>query len=64
MGLVVRRVGACPTISPKKTRATGTPAGVGMGFTPARYLQPGERVAASIEPIATLENPVASRFAV
>jgi len=38
--------------------ATGTPAGVGMGFKPPRYLHPGDRVAITIEPIGTLENPV------
>lgn len=38
--------------------ATGTPAGVGMGYTPPRYLQPGDRVSVSIDPIGILENPV------
>jgi len=39
--------------------ATGTPAGVGMGFTPAKFLQPGDTVSITIEPIGCLENPVA-----
>ncbi|MHB8744549.1 MAG: fumarylacetoacetate hydrolase family protein [Sulfuricaulis sp.] len=39
--------------------ATGTPAGVGMGFKPPKYLQQGDRIAITIEPIGTLENPVA-----
>ncbi|MHB8622779.1 MAG: fumarylacetoacetate hydrolase family protein [Sulfuricaulis sp.] len=39
--------------------ATGTPAGVGMGFKPPKYLQQGDIVAITIEPIGTLENPVA-----
>jgi 2-keto-4-pentenoate hydratase/2-oxohepta-3-ene-1,7-dioic acid hydratase in catechol pathway len=39
--------------------ATGTPAGVGMGFKPPRYLHAGDVVKISIEPIGTLENPVA-----
>jgi 2-keto-4-pentenoate hydratase/2-oxohepta-3-ene-1,7-dioic acid hydratase in catechol pathway len=47
------------TLEPGDILATGTPAGVGMGFKPARYLKPGDRVAISIEPIGTLENPVA-----
>ncbi len=38
--------------------ATGTPAGVGMGFKPPRFLKPGDVVAITIEPIGTLENPV------
>jgi 2-keto-4-pentenoate hydratase/2-oxohepta-3-ene-1,7-dioic acid hydratase in catechol pathway len=47
------------TLEPGDLLATGTPAGVGMGFKPARYLKPGDRVAIAIEPIGTLENPVA-----
>jgi 2-keto-4-pentenoate hydratase/2-oxohepta-3-ene-1,7-dioic acid hydratase in catechol pathway len=38
--------------------ATGTPAGVGMGFKPPKFLQSGDRVSITIEPIGTLENPV------
>lgn len=38
--------------------ATGTPAGVGMGFKPPRFLQPGDEVAITIEPIGTLVNKV------
>jgi 2-keto-4-pentenoate hydratase/2-oxohepta-3-ene-1,7-dioic acid hydratase in catechol pathway len=38
--------------------ATGTPAGVGMGFKPPKFLQPGDRVAVTIESIGTLENAV------
>jgi 2-keto-4-pentenoate hydratase/2-oxohepta-3-ene-1,7-dioic acid hydratase in catechol pathway len=38
--------------------ATGTPAGVGMGFRPPRFLKNGDRVSIAIEPIGTLENPV------
>jgi len=38
--------------------ATGTPAGVGIGFQPPRFLRPGDVVSLSIDPIGTLENPV------
>ena len=38
--------------------ATGTCAGVGIGFDPPRYLKKGDTVAITIEPIGTLENPV------
>jgi 2-keto-4-pentenoate hydratase/2-oxohepta-3-ene-1,7-dioic acid hydratase in catechol pathway len=38
--------------------ATGTCAGVGIGFNPPRYLKKGDRVAITVEPIGTLENPV------
>jgi 2-keto-4-pentenoate hydratase/2-oxohepta-3-ene-1,7-dioic acid hydratase in catechol pathway len=38
--------------------ATGTPAGVGIGFTPPKFLQPGDSVSIEIDPIGVLENPV------
>ena len=38
--------------------ATGTPAGVGMGMQPPRFLQPGDTVRCEIEGIGTLTNPV------
>ena len=46
------------TLEPGDIIATGTPAGVGMGFKPPRYLKRGDVVAVGIEPIGTLENPV------
>lgn len=36
----------------------GTPAGVGMGFTPPRFLHPGDTVECRIEGIGSLRNPV------
>jgi len=56
---LIETLSRCMTLEPGDLLATGTPAGVGMGFKPARYLKPGDRVAISIEPIGTLENPVA-----
>ncbi len=47
------------TLEPGDLIATGTCAGVGIGFNPPKYLKPGDRVAITIEPIGTLENPVA-----
>ncbi len=46
------------TLEPGDVIATGTPAGVGMGFKPPKYLKKGDRVAITIDPIGTLENPV------
>lgn len=46
------------TLEPGDLIATGTCAGVGIGFTPPKFLKPGDRVAITIEPIGTLENPV------
>jgi len=56
---LIETLSRCMTLEPGDLLATGTPAGVGMGFKPARYLKPGDRVAITIEPIGTLENPVA-----
>lgn len=39
--------------------ATGTPAGVGMGFEPPKFLKPGDVVECIIEGIGTLKNTVA-----
>ena len=38
--------------------ATGTPAGVGMGFDPPKFLSPGDLVRCEIEGIGVLENRV------
>ena len=46
------------TLQPGDVIATGTPAGVGIGFNPPRYLTPGDRVRIEIGGIGVLENPV------
>lgn len=38
--------------------AMGTPAGVGMGFDPPKFLKPGDWVCCAIEKIGRIENPV------
>ena len=38
--------------------ATGTPAGVGMGFEPPRFLKSGDQVECIIEGIGSLKNTV------
>ena len=38
--------------------ATGTPAGVGMGFTPPKFLKKGDVVTCEIEGIGKLTNKV------
>jgi len=38
--------------------ATGTPAGVGMGFTPPKYLRAGDEVVVDITGVGALRNPV------
>ncbi|MGF1546845.1 MAG: fumarylacetoacetate hydrolase family protein [Thiotrichales bacterium] len=47
------------TLEPGDVIATGTPAGVGMGFDPPRFLRPGDWVSIHVAEIGTLENPVA-----
>lgn len=44
------------TLYPGDIIATGTPAGVGMGFNPPRYLKSGDRVRIQIDGIGILEN--------
>jgi 2-keto-4-pentenoate hydratase/2-oxohepta-3-ene-1,7-dioic acid hydratase in catechol pathway len=46
------------TLEPGDLIATGTCAGVGIGFDPPKFLHAGDVVAITIEPIGTLENPV------
>jgi 2-keto-4-pentenoate hydratase/2-oxohepta-3-ene-1,7-dioic acid hydratase in catechol pathway len=48
------------TLEPGDVIATGTPAGVGAGRTPKRWLKPGEVVRVEIEGIGELSNPVAA----
>ena len=44
------------TLHPGDVIATGTPAGVGMGFDPPRWLQPGDVVRIAIDGIGEIEN--------
>jgi 2-keto-4-pentenoate hydratase/2-oxohepta-3-ene-1,7-dioic acid hydratase in catechol pathway len=46
------------TLLPGTVILTGTPSGVGMARTPARWLQPGDVVTVEIEKIGALTNPV------
>lgn len=44
------------TLLPGDIIATGTPAGVGMGFSPPKWLQPGDRFRVEIDGIGAIEN--------
>lgn len=55
----IETVSSYVTLEPGDLLATGTPAGVGIGFNPPRYLQPGDEVRVSISGIGELTNPVA-----
>ncbi|HEX9532691.1 MAG TPA: fumarylacetoacetate hydrolase family protein [bacterium] len=48
------------TLEPGDILATGTPEGIGMGFTPPRFLHVGDTVEAEVEGIGTLRNVVAA----
>lgn len=55
---IIETLATVMTLEPGDIIATGTAAGVGIGFKPPRFLKKGDRVAITIEPIGTLENPV------
>ena len=55
---LIATLSAVMTLEPGDIIATGTPAGVGIGFTPPRFMTAGDRVSVSISGIGTLENPV------
>lgn len=55
---VLEELTAGMTLLPGTIIATGTPAGVGMGFDPPRFLKPGDVVECEIEGIGVLRNTV------
>jgi 2-keto-4-pentenoate hydratase/2-oxohepta-3-ene-1,7-dioic acid hydratase in catechol pathway len=56
---LIETISARITLEPGDLIATGTPAGVGIGFSPPKYLRNGDVVAITIDGIGTLSNPVA-----
>jgi 2-keto-4-pentenoate hydratase/2-oxohepta-3-ene-1,7-dioic acid hydratase in catechol pathway len=46
------------TLEPGDIIATGTPAGVGKGFKPPRFLKQGDQIEIYIEGIGKLNNTV------
>ena len=54
----IAELSAGMTLLPGTIIATGTPAGVGMGFDPPRFLKPGDVVECQIEKIGLLRNTV------
>jgi 2-keto-4-pentenoate hydratase/2-oxohepta-3-ene-1,7-dioic acid hydratase in catechol pathway len=60
---LVATISAGITLYPGDLIATGTPAGVGIGFRPPRYLGAGDRVRIEIGGIGVIENPVIERSA-
>ena len=55
---LIETLSAGITLEPGDLIATGTPAGVGLGFTPPRFLKKGDVVTIEVSGIGKLENPV------
>ncbi|HEX3425608.1 MAG TPA: fumarylacetoacetate hydrolase family protein [Acidimicrobiales bacterium] len=55
---LIETISAGLTLEPGDVIATGTPAGVGVGFQPPRFLQSGDVVEVTITGIGTLRNRV------
>src|SRR5260221_2627556 len=53
---LIETISAGLTLQPGDIIATGTPAGVGIGFDPPRYLKAGDTVRVEIDGIGALEN--------
>jgi 2-keto-4-pentenoate hydratase/2-oxohepta-3-ene-1,7-dioic acid hydratase in catechol pathway len=56
---LIATISAGLTLQPGDVIATGTPAGVGIGFTPPRFLAAGDEVSITIQGIGTLTNKFA-----
>jgi 2-keto-4-pentenoate hydratase/2-oxohepta-3-ene-1,7-dioic acid hydratase in catechol pathway len=55
---IIEAISASMTLSSGDIIATGTPAGVGIGFDPPKFLRPGDRVRVAIEGIGEIENKI------
>ena len=55
---IIEELSAGMTLLPGTIIATGTPAGVGMGFDPPKFLEAGDIVACTIQSIGTLRSTV------
>lgn len=55
---LIEALSAGMTLEPGDLLATGTPAGVGAGFTPPKWLHPGDVIEAEVEGIGILRNHV------
>lgn len=55
---VISVLSAGMTLEPGDIIATGTPAGVGKGFKPPKFLNPGDQIEITVEGIGTLVNKI------
>jgi 2-keto-4-pentenoate hydratase/2-oxohepta-3-ene-1,7-dioic acid hydratase in catechol pathway len=56
---LIETITSVMTLLPGDIIATGTPAGVGIGFNPPKFLQKGDRMKLEISGLGVLENTVA-----
>jgi 2-keto-4-pentenoate hydratase/2-oxohepta-3-ene-1,7-dioic acid hydratase in catechol pathway len=56
---IIETISRTMTLEPGDVIATGTPAGVGIGFNPPQFLKKGDIVRIAITGLGVLENPVA-----
>ena len=59
--VIIQTISAGVSLLPGDVISTGTPAGVGVGFKPPKYLGDGDTVRCEIDGIGQLENPVKQR---
>ncbi|MGM0874557.1 MAG: fumarylacetoacetate hydrolase family protein [Bacillota bacterium] len=55
---IISTISQGTTLEPGDIIATGTPAGVGKGFNPPKFLQPGDVVEIEVEGIGVLRNSI------
>ena len=56
---LIQTLSQSQTLSPGDVIATGTPAGVGFGLDPPKFLRPGDVIEISVSGLGTLRNQVA-----
>lgn len=57
---LIHTISAGQTLRQGDVLATGTPAGVGFGFRPMKFLQQGDEISVSVTGLGTLTNRIAS----
>lgn len=57
---LIKTLSESQTLRPGDVIATGTPAGVGFGLNPPKFLQPGDLIEISVTGLGTLRNKVAA----
>lgn len=55
---IIETLSAGMTLQPGDVIATGTPAGVGIGFNPPKWVKPGDQIKIEVQGLGVLENSV------